>query len=245
MMCKNSFGTEWQQLHDHEREPGHDTNAQVGESASKCFVHFELADHQSASRWCWWFCTGSFVASSSLFFCDDISEIRMIQNRQDQQELIGKSLCCWSLFHIASMMMVLFCVCSSVRAASMTAALASINDRTRCLYRVRSSFDWTGRMLHRDHSSLPLAACLDVSYLWRRHRNTHIFFRDFQIIWHLAHMHQLALCMRGLRLSFTKVCEERHFWYQIKSVRMTQLLFSQTSIVGWSDCLFRDATVLM
>ena len=139
----------------------------------------------------------------------------------------------------------LFCVCSSVRAASMTAALASINDRTRCLYRVRSSFDWTGRMLHRDHSSLPLAACVDVSYLWRRHRNTHIFFRDFQIIWHLAHMHQLALCMRGLRLSFTKVCEERHFWYQIKSVRMTQLLFSQTSIVGWSDCLFRDATVLM
>ena len=106
MRCKNSFGTEWQQLHDHEREPGHDTNAQVGESASKCFVHFELADHQSASRWCWWCCTVSFVTSSSLFFFwGDISEIRMIQNRQDQQELIGKSLCCWSLFHIASMMM--------------------------------------------------------------------------------------------------------------------------------------------
>ena len=68
MMCKNALETEWQQLHDHEREPGHDTNAQVGESASKWYVHFELADHQSASRWCWWFCTGSFVTSSSLFF---------------------------------------------------------------------------------------------------------------------------------------------------------------------------------
>ena len=44
-------------------------------------------------------------------------------------------------------------------------------------------------------------------------QHTHIFFRAFQITWHLAHMHQLALCMRGLRLGFTKVCEERHFWY--------------------------------
>ena len=139
MMCKNALETEWQQLHDHEQEPGHDTNAPVGESASKWFVHFELAHHQSASRWCWWFCTGSFVTSSSLFFCDDISEIRMIQNRQDQEELIGKSLCCWSLFHIESMMMVLLCVCSSVRAASLTAALASINDHTQCTLSPKSA----------------------------------------------------------------------------------------------------------
>ena len=62
-----------------------------------------------------------------------------------------------------SMMMVLLYVCSSVRAVSLTVAPASINDHTRRLYRVRSTFDWTGRIFHRDHSSLPLAACVDVS----------------------------------------------------------------------------------
>ena len=68
-------------------------------------------------------------------------------------------------------------------------------------------------------------ACLDVSCLSRRHRNTHIFFRDFQITWHLIHMHLLTLYMRGLRLGFTKVCEERHFW-------------TKSNLCGWLNFCF-------
>ena len=169
----------WQQLHDHERESVHDTSAQVGESTSKWYVHFELIDHQNASHWYWWFCIVSFV-TSSFFFWDDISEIRMIQNRQDQVELIWKSLCCWSLFHIAFMMMVLLYVCSSVRAVSLTTALVSINVHTRCLYRVRSTFDWTGRIFHRDQSSLSLVWTSHIFHAdTATHTSSFVTFKSF------------------------------------------------------------------
>ena len=109
MMCKNALETEWQQFHDHELEPGHDTTCTSRREREQ--IIRTLRTGKSSERFAlmpmvlYWFVCGVFL---SLFLVMTAVNSEWSKTNKIKKSLSERACAVEVCFTCASMMMILF-----------------------------------------------------------------------------------------------------------------------------------------